>query len=77
MLTQVAIAAASGAVLYQQTLVMLFSDDVHHTRNSIRTVERTRCTLDNLDFLDVMGIDERQFVLSAHVTVNTFAVDQH
>ena len=76
-LTQVAITAATGGVLEQKSLVMLLRDDIDNTRYSIRAVKSTRRTLHDLDLLDVLGIDEREVVLTTHITMNALAVDQY
>ena len=55
---------------------MLLRDDIDHTRNGIRAVERARCALHDLYLLDVVGIDEREVVLTAIVTMQPSAVDE-
>ncbi len=77
MLTHIAIAAHTGGVLNEHSLVtMLLGDDVYHTGDGIRAIERTRRTLHDFDFLDVLRVDERQLVLAAHITVDALAVNK-
>ena len=59
MLPHIAIAAHTGGVLNEHSLlVMLLGDNVHYTSDGIRAIERTRCALDNLYLLNVLRIDE-------------------
>ena len=76
-LTKVAIAATTGTVLNEQALVVLLGDDVHHAGNGIRAVEGRCRSLHDFNLLDVVRIDERQVVLTAHVAVNALAVNQN
>ena len=77
MLAQIAIAATTRGVFNQESLVVLLHNDIHHTRYRIRAVEGTRRSLHNLDLLDVLGVDEREVVLTTHITMNALTVDQH
>ena len=77
MLPEVTVGAEAGGILQHQSLLAVFlCDDVDHTGDGIRAVERGGCSLDNLDTFDIVGVDEREVVLAAIVTMEPAAVDE-
>ena len=75
-LTNVTMTAHAGRVFEQQAfLAVLLGDDVDDTGNGIAAVERTRGALHYLDALDVVRVDQPKVVLSAHIAMQTFAVN--
>ena len=56
---------------------MLLRNDIDHTRDGIRAIEGTRSTLHDLNLLDVLGINQRQIVLSAHIAMDALTIDQY
>ena len=78
MLTHVAIATHACGVFNQQTFFAVFlGDDVYYTCNGIRAIERTRRTLHDFDFLDILRVNQRQVILPAHVAMDALAVNQN
>ena len=78
MLTDVTIGTHTRGVLKHHTVfAMLLGDDVDHTSDGITTIEGTRCPLHNFYLFNVVGINQRQVVLTAIITMQSPAVYQN
>ena len=76
-LAQVIIHAVSrGIVHIDACLDMLLRDDVDDACHRIAAVQGTLRTLDYLDALDVVRVNQSEVVLASHVAVQTFTVHQ-
>ena len=78
MLTDVTIGTNTRGVLKHHTVfAMLLGNDVDHTSDCITTIEGTRCPLHNFYLFNVVGINQRQVVLTAIITMQSPAVYQN
>ena len=56
---------------------MLTGDNIDDSGYGIASIECRRGTLDNLDALNIVGVDKSEVVLSAYITMQALTVDEH
>ena len=77
-LSQAVVGAIAGDVVCIEPLLgMLLGDDVDDAGHRIAAVEGTLGALHDLYLCDVVGVDEREVVLAAHIAVNALAIDKY
>ena len=77
-LAQVVVGAIAGDIVGIESLVKtLLGDDVDDAGHRIAAVEGALGTLHDFYLLDVVGVDEREVILAAHIAMNALAVDEH
>ena len=76
-LTQVVVCSVACDVICINSLVGVFlGDDVDDTCHRITSIQRTLCSLDNLNALDVVWVDESEVILSTHVAMYALAINE-
>ena len=77
MLTHIVMCAISGFVLYHQSFVMLSRYDIYHSGNGVTAIESRRGSLYNLYSFDIVRVDKSEVVLSSHIAMYPFPVDEN